>query len=180
VPLDKCLFPPGSFYFSSRDDKEKQTEKQSKMLMNSKFNFMNAVFISLDMMRGPTDQPTDKGIKVHSLPLATLNFCLDSFSPVVTLCLHVCVCVWRDVICVLYMSIATTSNMITTSINVRGHPAVGHHSGIIKSYPPPLPPKISVVCRLLARLLSFWVIMICCHIVGIGKRGETDSKSMKS
>jgi hypothetical protein len=60
VPLDKCLFPPGSFYFSSRDDKEKQTEKQSKMLMNSKFNFMNAVFISLDMMRGPTDRQRDK------------------------------------------------------------------------------------------------------------------------
>lgn len=45
---------------TSRKTKKRQNRKQSKMLMNAVF------FISLD--DEGTDRPTDKGIKVHSLP----------------------------------------------------------------------------------------------------------------
>lgn len=66
------------------------------MLMNSKkFDFMNAVFISLDDDEG-TDRPTDRQRDKSAQPFIgdPSNFCLDSFSPVVTLCLHVCVCLY--------------------------------------------------------------------------------------
>lgn len=120
------------------------------------------------MMR---DRPTKGKSSFHWRPFF---FLLSShFHQLSVHCLHVCVCITRRNLRIVY--IATT---LKYDYNIykcwRWGIRPSASGGIIKSYPPPPPPpKIWLcVCGLLALLLSFWVIMICCHIVRKGGERE--------